>query len=95
MAYYIMLTTLTDEGRKTIKENPDRVGEVNYEVEALGAKIIAQYAVLGQYDFINILDAPDSKVVAKVAMEIGSRGTLKTITMAAMTTEDFINSIKK
>ncbi|HBQ28460.1 GYD domain superfamily [Peptococcaceae bacterium SCADC1_2_3] len=95
MAYYIMLTTLTDEGRKTIKENPDRVGEVNYEVEALGAKIIAQYVVLGQYDFVNILDAPDNKVVAKVAMELGSRGTLKTITMAAMTTEDFINSIKK
>jgi uncharacterized protein with GYD domain len=90
-----MLTTLTDEGRKTIKENPDRVGEVNYEVEALGAKIIAQYVVLGQYDFVNILDAPDNKVVAKVAMELGSRGTLKTITMAAMTTEDFINSIKK
>jgi uncharacterized protein with GYD domain len=95
MAYYIMLTTLTDEGRKTIKENPDRVGEVNYEVEALGAKIIAQYVVLGQYDFVNILDAPDNKVVAKVAMELGSRGTLKTITMAAMTTDDFINSIKK
>lgn len=95
MAYYIMLTTLTDEGRKTIKENPDRVSEVNYEVEALGAKIIAQYVVLGQYDFVNILEAPDNKVVAKVAMELGSRGTLKTMTMAAMTIGDFINSLKK
>ena len=95
MAYYIMLTTLTDEGRKTVKENPERISEVNYEVEALGAKIIAQYAVLGQYDFVNILDAPDNKVVAKVAMELGSRGTLKTITMAAMPTGDFINILKK
>jgi uncharacterized protein with GYD domain len=95
MAYYVMLTTLTDEGRKTVKENPDRINEVNYEVEALGAKIIVQYVVLGQYDFVNILDAPDDKVMAKVAIELGSRGTLKTITMAAMPTEDFINILKK
>jgi uncharacterized protein with GYD domain len=95
MAYYVMLTTLTDEGRKTVKEDPDRISEVNYEVEILGAKIIAQYAVLGQYDFVNILDAPDDKVIAKVAMELGSRGTLKTITMAAMTIEDFISTLKR
>ena len=61
----------------------------------MGVKIMAQYAVLGQYDFLNILEAPDNKSVAKVAMELGARGTLQTTTMAAMELDDFINSIKK
>ena len=91
MATYIMLTTLTDEGRKTIKGNPQRIKEVNKEVEAMGVKIIAQYAVLGPYDFVNILDAPDNKVVSKVAIELGSRGTLQTMTMAAMGLDEFIS----
>ena len=95
MAYYVMLTTLTDEGRKTIRENPERIREVNKEVEAMGVKILAQYALLGQYDFVNILDAPDNKAVAKVAIELGSRGTLQTMTLAAMSLDDFISSIKK
>jgi len=90
MATYIMLTTLTDEGRKTIKGKPQRIKEVNKEVEAMGVKIIAQYAVLGPYDFVNILDAPDNKVVSKVAIELGSRGTLQTMTMAAMSLDEFI-----
>ena len=88
MAIYVMLTTLTDEGRRTIKENPERLKEVNKEVEAMGVKILTQYALLGPYDFINILEAPDNKAVAKVAMELGSRGTLQTITMAAMTIDE-------
>ena len=88
MAIYVMLTTLTDEGRRTIKENPERLKEVNKEVEAMGVKILSQYALLGPYDFINILEAPDNKAVAKVAMELGSRGTLQTITMAAMTIDE-------
>ena len=91
MATYIMLTTLTDEGRKTIKENPKRIREVNKEVEAMGVNIIAQYALLGPYDFINILKAPDNITVSKVAMELGSRGTLQTMTMAAMTLDEFAN----
>ena len=88
MAIYVMLTTLTDEGRRTIKENPERLKEVNKEVEAMGVKILTQYALLGPYDFINILEAPDNKAVAKVAMELGSRGTLQTITMAAMSVDE-------
>ena len=88
MAVYVMLTTLTDEGRRTIKENPKRLKEVNKEVEAMGVKILSQYALLGPYDFVNILEAPDNKAVAKVAMELGSRGTLQTITMAAMTIDE-------
>ena len=89
MAIYVMLTTLTDEGRKTLKDNPQRIKEVNKEVEAMGVKIIAQYSVLGPYDFVNILEAPDNKAIAKVAVELGSRGTLQTMTMAAMTLDEF------
>lgn len=88
MAVYVMLTTLTDEGRKTIKQNPDRLKQVNQEVEAMGVKILAQYALLGPYDFVNILEAPDNKAIAKVALELGSRGTLQTLTMAAMTVDE-------
>ena len=90
MAIYVMLTTLTDTGRKTIKEKPQRIREVNKEVEAMGVKILSQYALLGQYDFINILEAPDIKTVAKVATELSSRGTLQTMTMAAMTLNELI-----
>ena len=89
MAIYVMLTTLTDEGRKTIKENPERIKEVNKEVETMGVKILAQYALLGPYDFVNVLEAPDNKVISKVAVELGSRGTLQTMTMAAMPVDDF------
>ncbi len=89
MAVYVMLTTLTDEGRKTLKANPQRVKEVNKEVEAMGVKILAQYALLGPYDFVNILEAPDNKAIAKVAIELGSRGTLQTMTMAAMSVDEF------
>ena len=94
MATYIMLTTLTDEGRKTIKQNPNRIKEVNKEVEAMGVKIVAQYAVLGPYDFINILDAKDNKAITRVAIELGARGTLQTLTMSALTLDEFISSIK-
>ena len=90
MAIYVMLTTLTDEGRRTIKHNPSRIKEVNREVEAMGVKILAQYALLGPYDFINILDAPDHKAVARVAMELGARGTLQTMTMAAMSVDELM-----
>ena len=88
MAIYVMLTTLTDEGRKTIKQNPGRIKAVNKEVESMGVKILAQYALLGPYDFVNILEAPDNKTITKVAVELGSRGTLQTMTMAAMTIDE-------
>ncbi|MCP8312302.1 MAG: GYD domain-containing protein [Candidatus Methylarchaceae archaeon HK02M1] len=95
MPIYVMLTTLTDKGRMTIKVKPERIKEVNKEVEAMGAKILAQYAVLGPYDFINILDAPDDKTVTRVAVELGSRGTLQTLTMPTITIDDLIDAIKK
>ena len=90
MATYVMLTSLTDEGRKTVKANPKRLKEVNKEVEAMGVKILAQYALLGPYDFINILEATDNKAVSRVAVELGSRGTLHTMTMAAMAVDELV-----
>jgi len=95
MAKFLMLTTLTDEGRKTITENPGRIKEVNKEVEAMGAKILAQYALLGPYDFVNILEAPSNEAISKVAIALGARGTLQTMTMAAMDVDTFIGGLKK
>ena len=94
MPTYVMLTTLTDEGRKTVKENPGRIKEVNKEVEAMGVKILAQYALLGPFDFVNILEAPSNEAIAKVAIELGARGTIQTMTMAAMTLDGFIANLK-
>ncbi len=93
MATYVMLTTLTDQGRKTIKENPQRIKEVNKEVEAMEVKILAQYALLGPYDFVNILEAQDNKAVSRLAVELGARGTIQTLTMAAMTLDEFIGNL--
>ena len=89
-----MLTTLTDEGRKTLKSNPKRIKEVNAEVEEMGGKILAQYAILGQYDFVNIIETVGNTTIAKIALELGSRGTLQTTTMAAIPIDDLIASWK-
>ena len=94
MAVYVMFTTLTDEGRRTLKENPKRLLEVNKEVEAMGVKILSQYALLGNYDFINILEAAGNTTITKVALELGSRGTLQTMTMAAIPIEEIIQGRK-
>ena len=93
MAIYVMFTNLTDEGRKTVKSNPERIREVNKEVEAMGVKILSQYVLMGPYDFVNILEAPNNETIAKVAVELGSRGTLQTLTMAALTLDDFVRSL--
>ncbi len=95
MAIYIMLTNLTDEGRKTVKEKPERIKEVNKEVEKMGVKILSQYALLGAYDFINILEAPDNQTIARVAVQLSSRGTLQTTTLAALAIDEFIKILKK
>jgi uncharacterized protein with GYD domain len=95
MAIYLMLTNLTDEGRKTVKEKPERIKEVSKEVEKMGVKVLSQYALLGVYDFVNIVEAPDNQTVAKVALELGSRGTLQTITLAALSIDEFIKMLKK
>jgi uncharacterized protein with GYD domain len=94
MAHYVMLSTLTDEGRKTLKKNPERLQEVNKEVEAMGAKILVQYAMLGEYDFVTIMEAADNMTIAKISVELGSRGTMHAVTMAAISVDEFIGSLK-
>ena len=94
MAIYIMMTTLTDEGRKTLKNNPERIREVNKEVEEMGGKILAQYAILGPYDFINVIEAAGNTSISKIALELSSRGTLQTTTLAAIPVQDLISSWK-
>lgn len=95
MPLYIMLSKLTVWGRKTVQERPERIKEVNKEVEAMGAKILAQYATLGEVDFINVLEAPDNETIASVAVELGARGTLETTTLAALSLDDFIAELRK
>ena len=95
MPIYLMLTTLTDQGRKTIRENPDRIREVNKEVELMGVKVLHQYALLGQYDFVNIIEAPSDVIAAKLAINLSSRGTVQTLTLTAMPIEDLITTLKK
>ncbi|MFP4171239.1 MAG: GYD domain-containing protein [Methanomassiliicoccales archaeon] len=94
MGVYVILSRLTDEGRKTLKSKPDRLREVNDEIEKMGAKVIQQYALLGEYDFLNILEAPDEYTVSKVMVELGARGTLETTTFTAMPINDFLNRLK-
>jgi uncharacterized protein with GYD domain len=81
MPIYIMMSRLTNEGRKTIKNNPERIKEVDKEIENMGAKVLAQYATLGMFDFINILEAPDNETIAKVSTELGARGTIDIMTV--------------
>jgi len=94
MATYILLSNLTDEGAQTIKKNPGRIKEVNKELAALGVKVTAQFAVLGPYDFVNIVEAPDNATMARVSAELGSRGSVKILTMAGIPIDDFIASFK-
>ena len=93
MPTWIMLSTLTPEGVQTIKNNPQRIREVNQEVEQLGASVKAQWATLGHIDFINVVEAPDEKTMARVSLELGSRGTAKYETLIAIPVDDFIGSI--
>jgi uncharacterized protein with GYD domain len=93
MPTYIMLTTLTPEGVQTVKNNPQRIREVSKEIEQLGATVKAQWATLGQFDFVNVVEAPDETTIAKVSMELGSRGTAKYETLTAIPIDDFISAI--
>ena len=77
MPTYIMLSSLTAQGVQTLKSNPDRLREVNRDVEELGAKVLQQWATLGEYDFVNIVEAPDSATIAKVSLALGARGSAK------------------
>ena len=94
MPYYVILSNLTDEGRRTIKQKPERIMEVNKEIEAMGVKIHKQYALLGSYDFVNIVEAPDNETVMKMSVEIGARGSVQMTTLPALPVDEFVKKIK-
>ncbi|HLH14209.1 MAG TPA: GYD domain-containing protein [Solirubrobacteraceae bacterium] len=93
MPTYVLLSTLTPEGVQTVKNNPQRIKEVNNEVEQIGAVVKAQWATLGHVDFISIVEAPDEKTMARISLELGSRGTARYETLAAIPIDDFIGSL--
>ena len=90
---FVLLSTLTPEGVQTIKNNPQRIKEVNKEIEQLGASVKAQWAVLGRFDFINVVEAPDEATMARVSLELGSRGTARYESLAAIPVDDFISGL--
>jgi len=94
MPKYILLSSLTPEGQKTLKNNPERIKEVNKEVEKFGVKVLEQYAVLGPYDFVNLVEAPNNDTVFKISVELGSRGTIKILSMPSMTVDELIKTLK-
>ena len=93
MPTFIMLSTLGPDGAATLRDSPERLVAVNREVEAMGVKVLHQWAVIGPYDFCNILEAPDARTMAQVALALGARGTLKTLTLTAIPVEEFIADI--
>ncbi|MHB8681128.1 MAG: GYD domain-containing protein [Acidimicrobiales bacterium] len=93
MATFLMLSTIGPEGMATLRDNPGRLHEVNAEVEAMGATVKAQWALLGQYDFATVLEAPDEQTITRVAVVLGSRGTLKTKTLLAIPVDEFIAAV--
>ncbi len=93
MSTFIMLSRLTPEGVQTIKNNPQRIKEVNNEIEQLGAEVKAQWATLGQFDFVNVIEAPDEQTMARISLELGSRGTAKYESLPAIPVDDFISAL--
>jgi len=94
MPKFLMFSTLGPDGAATLRENPERLKAVNAEVEALGVTVLEQFALLGPYDFCNVLEAPDEMTMAKVALVLGARGTVKTLTMAAIPIDEYIEALR-
>lgn len=90
MGTYILLSTLTPQGAQTLKATPERLLEVNREIESLGARVVSQWAVLGPYDFVSVVEAPDERTIARVSMALGSRGSARFETLPAMDIEEFL-----
>jgi uncharacterized protein with GYD domain len=93
MPIYIMLSKLTHEGRRTIKKHPERIEEVGAEMKKMGVKVLAQYGLLGPYDFLNIMETPGNEAITKVSIEFGSRGTVEIMTLAAITIEERVGKM--
>lgn len=95
MGIYLMLSKLTAEGRKVVRDNPEKIKEVNKRVEEMGVKILSQHALLGSYDFVNILEAESNEEIAKLSIKITAGGKLETMTLPAIPIDEFIESMKR
>jgi uncharacterized protein with GYD domain len=95
MSTYVMLTTLGPDGWATVREHPERIRQVTQEVEAMGLKVVAQYGLMGQYDFLNIIEAPDESAMARAAITLAARGTMRTTTYQAISVEDLIAALNR
>jgi uncharacterized protein with GYD domain len=93
MPTYILLSNLTAQGVQTLKSNPARLREVNSDVEELGARVVHQWATLGPYDFVYVVEAPDAQTVARVSVALGSRGSAKLQTLTALTIDEFMGAL--
>jgi uncharacterized protein with GYD domain len=93
MPMYLLMTTLTAQGVQTLKANPDRLREVNRDVEELGARVLHQWAVLGPFDFVNVVEAPDTATIAKVSVTLGARGSSKVQSWEALEIDEFLNQL--
>ena len=94
MPTYAMLTTLGPDGWATVRENPERIREVMEEVEGMGLTVVAQYALMGQYDFLNVIESPDEATMARAAIMLAARGTMRTTTLQAISIDQLIESLK-
>ena len=94
MPTYLMLTTLTEKGVQTLHANPDRLKEVNKDVEEMGAKVVHQWAALGEYDFVNIVEAPDDMTIARVSVALGARGSAKIESLPLLPVDELLASFK-
>lgn len=94
MATYVMLSRLTDQGARTIKEHPEHILEVNEQLAEMGVKVLQQYATLGRVDFVNIVEAPDTNTVTRASLELGARGSIRIETLPAMSVADLIGMFK-
>ena len=88
-----MLTTLGPDGWVTVLENPERIRQVTHEVESMGLTVVAQYALMGQWDFLNVIEAPDEATMAKAAITLAARGTMRTMTLQAVPIDDLIERL--
>jgi len=95
VALYVMLSSLSESGRKVLRERPGWIRKVNADVERMGARVVAQYAVLGPYDFVTVVEAPDNGTISRVSVELGARGSVQMMTMAALPLDEFIGQLER
>jgi uncharacterized protein with GYD domain len=95
MPTYILLSNLTAQGVQTLKSNPDRIRQVNSDIEELGAKVLHQWATLGPFDFVNVVEAPDTATIARVSVALGARGSAKFQTLSALSIDEFLGAVNQ